>query len=156
MSCERFEDQLADDLGGELSGSSRLEFESHLRRCPSCRQEAETLREVVSTLDALGLPDVGPPPVRSARFWRVARRSLAYAAVLGAGIIIGWSAKSPALQQDVAPSSDVAPIRLAQFGPVHPEWLSTGSHSEAPGRGGAIVRNLSTFTRALGDAAASP
>jgi anti-sigma factor RsiW len=76
MTCDRMKDTVLDLLYGELEPRAREEAEEHLRTCPDCREEVESLRRVRRVLDE-GRPTVPEaPPIQVALPPRVARGPL--------------------------------------------------------------------------------
>ncbi|MFQ5491058.1 MAG: anti-sigma factor family protein [Phycisphaerae bacterium] len=98
MQRHEFEQKLADYLGQEMAPDARQAFEAYLNAHPEAQTEANALRAVLRGLDQLAPPptaDVAEAqrivnPTGGPGVWR---RSLAYAAVLIAGVAIGWTAR---------------------------------------------------------------
>jgi len=108
MTCRRFKKDMLMDIYGELDDKERRKVEDHLARCPSCRKEFETTRNVLASLDRVP-PEAVPeadwerswktieaglePARRSRRFLAVAPRwafaPLALAALFILGIVVG-------------------------------------------------------------------
>ena len=142
MDRKRFEDMLADYLGNELSPQDRRAFEEHLAHSAEDRAEVEALQAAVRCLSELPPPPVAAasPPEPSARARRLPRprvvryvlRPLAYAAVLLAGVGIGWFAR-PA-QSTTQPGAEPPTARIVDepSGPHVPD-------TETPSR---FVRNM--------------
>jgi len=59
--CRRTRDRLAQLVSGEIEGEVGREIEAHLRACPACSAESESLREALSLLKAEVPPDPGVP-----------------------------------------------------------------------------------------------
>jgi anti-sigma factor RsiW len=103
MDRKQFEDILADYLGNELSPRDRRAFEEHLAHSAEDRAEVEALQAAVRCLRELPPPPVAAtgasePGARARRLpqalvVRYLFRPLAYAAVLLAGVGIGWFAR---------------------------------------------------------------
>jgi hypothetical protein len=108
MTCQRFKKDMLMDIYNELDDKERRKVEDHLARCPSCRKEFETTRNVLASLD--GLPQEAVPEADWERSWKTieaglepARRSrkflnvmprwafapLALAALFVLGIVVG-------------------------------------------------------------------
>lgn len=121
MDRERYEELLADYLGGELSPADRETFEAHLALSPKDREEVEALQQAVEAMQslppapaALMQIDDDRTRVRKPAIVRFLYRPLAYAAMLLIGIGIGWSLRTepkpdvveapPTPQEEPAPS----------------------------------------------------
>ena len=102
MDRHDFEQKLADYLGQELAPDARADFETYLEAHPDAQEEVESLRAVLKGFDRLAPPPLanhdrvarsleGPGPRTGG--WLKLRRALAYAAVLVAGVTIGWMAR---------------------------------------------------------------
>jgi hypothetical protein len=61
MDCHKCNDDLTAFLDGEIAGLQRDEMESHLEKCPPCRQECEDLRGT-ATLISNYAADLDPAP----------------------------------------------------------------------------------------------
>lgn len=102
MDRHDFEQKLADYLGHELNPHARADFETYLKAHPDAQEEVESLRAVLKGLDRLTPPplathekvarDYERPRPRTGVLLKL-RRALAYAAVLVAGVAIGWMAR---------------------------------------------------------------
>jgi hypothetical protein len=108
MTCQRFKKDMLMDIYGELDDKERRKVEDHLARCPSCREEFETTRNVLVSLERVP-PDAVPeadwerswktieaglePARRPRRFLAVMPRwafaPLALAALFVLGIVVG-------------------------------------------------------------------
>lgn len=60
LDCERTRDLLPASLLDALEVDEAIAVMDHLRRCPACRAEADSLRPVVGAM-ALSVPDAGKP-----------------------------------------------------------------------------------------------
>lgn len=60
MNDERFDELLADAIGGELSGSDAAEFEAALQDSPARREEFESLRRAAGAMASVPGPVVVP------------------------------------------------------------------------------------------------
>lgn len=109
-----FEQKLADYLGQELNPDARAAFETYLNAHPDAQEEVESLRAVLRGLDRLAPPPLAtddrlgqvlerssPKTVR----WLKLRRALAYAAVLVAGVAIGWMARPLPIPAPTSPGA---------------------------------------------------
>ncbi|MFQ5669215.1 MAG: anti-sigma factor family protein [Acidobacteriota bacterium] len=109
LSCQRVMEALAEHLaGGGIAPADRA-LEAHLRRCPSCRREAERLRTVVAAVRHAPVPEPGesywqafPARVRAGveaarrrRAWRGTLWGSAAAAAVLAGLL--WFPRAPLL-----------------------------------------------------------
>lgn len=63
MDCETTRDLLPALLMGALDGDEAVAVTAHLRTCPACRAEADSLRPIVADL-ALAAPSAGAPSPR--------------------------------------------------------------------------------------------
>jgi len=74
MTCQRFKKDMLMEIYGELDEKERRKVKDHLARCPSCRKEFETTRNVLASLDR-----VPPDPVPEAdweRSWKTIEAGL--------------------------------------------------------------------------------
>lgn len=55
MGCHRYQNQFSDYLENSLDRAQRDLLERHLRACPACRADLDSIRKVVETLHAPGL-----------------------------------------------------------------------------------------------------
>ena len=62
-SCQKARDRLAQLVSGEMEPQARREIEAHLRACPDCAAEAESIRRALALLETEDPPDPG------ARYW---------------------------------------------------------------------------------------
>ena len=60
MNCDYCKDKLSAFIDNELSSEERLLMEAHLTRCPSCRAELESLRQIGILFERL--PEETPSP----------------------------------------------------------------------------------------------
>jgi len=60
MNCDYCKDKLSAFIDNELSTEERFQMEEHLKTCPSCAQEAETLNQLGVILG--GMPEETPSP----------------------------------------------------------------------------------------------
>src|SRR5271154_3726457 len=66
MICERVKEHLAEYLSGNLEGSARERFVSHLEQCPRCQAEVEELGALWRSLEFL--PSAQPSIAMRGRF----------------------------------------------------------------------------------------
>jgi anti-sigma factor ChrR (cupin superfamily) len=59
MTCERFEERLADYMEGDLHGAERAAMDAHVARCAACGTLVADLRGIVA--EAAALPAIEPP-----------------------------------------------------------------------------------------------
>lgn len=67
MNCSDIKEKFVDFLTGELEEKGKEMLQSHLRACPSCREELESLSETWTKLGVL--PEEKPSPGLRARFY---------------------------------------------------------------------------------------
>ena len=60
MNCEKAKEYLADQLSGSMDAAETAAFESHLRECRFCREEADSMRIIWNSLESLPEPEPGP------------------------------------------------------------------------------------------------
>jgi anti-sigma factor RsiW len=60
MNCDYCKDKLSAFIDNELSTEERFQMEEHLKTCPSCAQEAETLSQIAVLMG--GIPEETPSP----------------------------------------------------------------------------------------------
>lgn len=141
MNCDNIQDGVADYLGGELPDALRDVFDTHLRECPPCREEIDSLRTTLATLDRLDAP---PAPIAFPRRRRSLLTPFAYAAVLLFGVGLGWVLKPADQVFHANPAGEIMSIRLVSAG-GDGEWLKAFD----PQRTRPFTRNLAAFARGL-------
>ncbi|RJP39770.1 MAG: zf-HC2 domain-containing protein [Phycisphaerales bacterium] len=151
MNCDELNDHLADYLGDELPEEVRHSVDEHLARCAACRGEAMSLTATVSALRSLEPPARAPGVAGGLRASSRAAGLLAYAAVLLAGVGLGYVLR-PAAPAPPGGGSSGGALAL-HAGGVHPGWVREWSGAAAPGGASPLVRNLAIFTRSLGTGA---
>lgn len=115
MDRHDFEQKLADYLGQELNPNARAEFETYLSAHPDAQEEVESLRAVLKGLEQLapaplatqvGMAQDSEHPGPKTGGWLKLRRALAYAAVLIAGVAIGWVARPLPIPSPTLPGAE--------------------------------------------------
>ena len=74
MRCAKARRYILEMIEGELSPSLQQRLERHLRSCPPCQKEYDTLQELYSTVKDLPLPQVAEP--LGAEFLGLVRRRI--------------------------------------------------------------------------------
>ncbi|HEX9902234.1 MAG TPA: zf-HC2 domain-containing protein [Acidobacteriota bacterium] len=74
MTCPRFKKDMVVNIYGELNGKRRRRLEGHLARCASCREEFETTRKVLASLEKA--PAESPPEIDWERNWNTIEAGL--------------------------------------------------------------------------------
>jgi hypothetical protein len=74
MTCRRFKKDMAVNIYGELNEKRRRRLEGHLARCASCREEFETTRKALSSVDKA--PAEPAPEIDWERNWRAVEAGL--------------------------------------------------------------------------------
>jgi len=120
MSCEELSEELSAYLDGELSPEERAALETHLERCPRCREELASLRAVSGLVASL--PRVEPSEQLS--------RTLA--ASLRARRTRRWLRPIPLFAGDLIPALAVAALVLIAVTVtfVIPRFTSPGPQAE--------------------------
>ncbi len=67
MNCSEIKEKFVDFLTGELEEKGKEMLQSHIRACPSCREELENLSEIWTKLGVL--PEEKPSPGLRTRFY---------------------------------------------------------------------------------------
>ncbi|NOS99937.1 MAG: zf-HC2 domain-containing protein [Phycisphaerales bacterium] len=142
MICNDVQNSLADYLGGELPAAERDHLDDHLRDCPACRREVDSLHNTLAAMNRLDAP---PAPIAFPRRRRSVVTPFAYAAVLLFGIGLGWMLKPTDDRSPSNPIAGVGSIRLVSAGGVDAEWLKSFDAQQAR----PFTRNLAAFARGL-------
>jgi len=119
VNCEKAKEWMSESWSGELASDRRAQLELHLRSCPACAEESESLRELWNAMGELPVEKPGPE-VRS-RFYlmldayrlgeqQAARRRGSILATL-----IAWRPPRPVLQFAVAASLLIAGIMAGRW-----------------------------------------
>ncbi len=125
MTCEQFEQLLADAIGGELREADRPLFDAHLAACDACRREFDSLSDAVDRMHALPGPEpitlagdadrstIIDGPARAPRRpgWS-ARTALRYAASILIAFSAGYACHAGLMLSIPAPADHIA---------VHPD-----------------------------------
>ena len=74
MTCRRFKKDMVVDIYGELNEKGHRRLEGHLARCASCREEFETTRKVLSSMEKA--PAESTPEVNWERNWNTIEAGL--------------------------------------------------------------------------------
>ncbi|MHC4948108.1 MAG: hypothetical protein ACYTG1_07585 [Planctomycetota bacterium] len=124
MTDERFEQALADYLGGEMDGPAAARFEAALAGDPQRRAEVEALRRAQATLASLPgveartiptrtipAPAAPGPPVAARP--RLPGPFLRYAAVFGLAFVVGYAVRGRPGAVTPGPGPDAAAVDAA-------------------------------------------
>jgi anti-sigma factor RsiW len=99
MTCDEFNAQLADFVGGELDAAARSTANAHMEQCPDCAREANELLQVAGAVrDTVsrteGIPLRSPPLSAAALgFSHRAAGLLRYAAVVLIAFAAGYGTR---------------------------------------------------------------
>ncbi len=144
MNCKDFQLLLADALGGELSEADRPGFDGHLRQCPRCRGEFESMSAAVRSLQAL--PDPQPVSVRRVggrlilsesshgSLGSFSRGMLRYAAGLLIAFTAGYALRAGLTPREAGSGGTVVQVAEAGSGKDTLQGAIAGAHLRNPAR----------------------
>ena len=153
--CEEIRRELDELMLDEACSASAVE---HLKRCPTCREFYETrtkLRQMVGNLGTVAAPPdfdfrlrarlANDSSSQDVHFWPLARKGLAFAAVLVVfltGIIVVRNIVNQQTAREVADSKPVVPQPAPKLvAPVAPEKANTSSPLTAAVQVSTPVKN---------------
>ena len=155
--CEEIRRELDELMLDEAYSASAVE---HLKRCPTCREFYETrtkLRQMVGSLDTVAAPPdfdfrlrarlANDSSSQGFHFWPLARKGLAFAAVLVVflmGIVVVRNIVNQQTNREVAESKPVVPQPAPKLvAPVAPNTVSPSSELTAGVQPGTAPKNKS-------------
>jgi ferric-dicitrate binding protein FerR (iron transport regulator) len=134
MKPDRYEERLAEYLGGEMTPAEKEAFEEELRTAPEYREEAAALRAALADLRALPAGFAEPSRPGRGVVYRLVIGGLKSAAILAFGVFLGrFTATSTSKPTGTATTQHSPTLTQegeynasTQLATIHPGWIAIG------------------------------